>query len=107
MDLFDIGLYASYILVIVAALAALVLPLISSFNNPKALAKGALGIGVLLVVFFVGYLLAGNEVTKVYTQHGVDANASKLIGGILITTYVFFIVSFASIILTEVLKLFK
>lgn len=107
MDLFDISLYASYLLVIIAVLTALILPLVNSLSDPKSLLKGFIGIGILLVVFFIGYMLAGDEVTTVYMKNNVDAGASKLIGGALVTMYVFFIVSFASIILTEILKLFK
>lgn len=108
MDLFDISLYASYLLVIVAGLAALLLPLINSFGDPKQLVKGLIGIGILLVVFFVGYVLSGSEITAVYIKNGVDnATASKLIGGSLIAMYIFFIVGFASVLVTEVIKLFK
>jgi len=108
MDIFDIGLYASYLLVIVAGLAALLLPLINSLGDPKQLLKGLIGVGILLVVFFVGYLLSGSEVTTVYIKNGIlDATSSKLIGGSLIAMYVFFIVGFASILVTEVIKLFK
>ncbi len=108
MDLFDISLYAAYILVIVGALAALLLPIISSFSDPKQLVKGLMGIGILLVTFFVGYLLSGDEITATYIRNGIDAaNASKMIGGSLIAMYMFFVVAFGSIIVTEVIKLFK
>ncbi|SRR5690606_5154838 len=107
MDLFDISIYAAYLLIIVAALAAIILPLINSLSDPKQLVKGLVGIGGMLVIFFVGYLLSGNEVTAVYLKNEVDAGASQLVGGALIAMYIFFIVSFGSILLTEVLKLFK
>lgn len=107
MDLFDISIYTAYLLVIVAALSAIVLPIINSLGDPKQLLKGLIGIGVMLVIFFVGYLLSGNEVTAVYLKNEVDAQASQLVGGALIAMYIFFIVSFASILVTEVLKLFK
>lgn len=107
MDLFDISIYTAYLLVIVAALSAIVLPIINSLGDPKQLFKGLIGIGVMLVIFFVGYLLSGNEVTAVYLKNEVDAQASQLVGGALIAMYIFFIVSFASILVTEVLKLFK
>ncbi len=108
MDIFDISIYVAYLLVIIAALAALVLPLVNSLSDPKQLVKGLIGIGVLLLTFVVGYLISGDEITGTYIRNGVDApNASKLIGGSLIAMYMFFIVGFASIIVTEVIKLFK
>lgn len=108
MDIFDISIYVAYLLIIVAALAALVLPLVNSFNDPKQLVKGLIGIGILLLTFIIGYLISGDEITGTYIKNGVDtSNASKLIGGSLIAMYMFFIVGFASIIVTEVTKLFK
>lgn len=108
MDLFDITLYAAYLLVIIGMLAAIVLPVINSFNDPKQLVRGLLGIGILLVTFIVGYLISGDEITATYIKNEVTtANASKMIGGSLIAMYMFFIVAFGSIIVTEVIKLFK
>lgn len=107
MDIFDISLYVSYALVIIAILTALLLPLINSFSDPKKLVKIALGLGVLVVIFFIGYAVSSDEVTSVYARHGVDESSSKIIGGALITMYIFFVVSFLSIIFTEITKLFR
>ena len=106
-NLVDIGLYLSYGLVIVAVLAAIILPLINAFGDPKKLVKMGIGLGALVIVFFVAYTISSNEVTAVYMKNKVDEGASQLIGGALITMYAFFIVAFASIIFTEVAKLFK
>lgn len=107
MDGFDIALYVSYGLIIIAALAALILPLIQSFSDPASLVKTAAGVGILLVVFFVGYALSGNEVTPIYTRWNVDATASKWIGGTLITMYIFLAAAILGILVTEVSKVFK
>ena len=107
MDLIDIGIYVSYGLIAVAILAAVLLPLINSFSDPKKLVKIGVGLGTLLVVFFIGYAISSDEVTNIYMRHNVDASSSKLIGGALVTMYIFFVVAFASIVITEVGKLFK
>src|SRR5690606_9397599 len=107
MDLIDIGIYVSYGLIAVAILAAVILPLINSFSDPKKLVKIGVGLGSLLVVFFIGYALSSDEVTNTYMRHDVNASSSKLIGGALVTMYIFFVIAFASIIVTEVGKLFK
>lgn len=107
MDIFDILIYLSYALIVIAALGAVILPLIKSLDDPKGLLKAGIGVGILLGVFVIGYIISDNEVNNVYTKFDVDASASKLIGGVLITTYVFFIAAFASIIFTEVAKNFK
>lgn len=107
MDIYDIGIYLSYGLVIIAVLAAVILPLINAFNDPQKLVKTGIAVAVLLVIFFIGYTLADNEVTLTYQKFGINEGSSKLIGGALITMYVFFVVAFLSIIVTEVGKLFK
>lgn len=106
-NIIDIGLYLSYALVIFAILAAVILPLINSFGDPKKLVKMGVGLGALVIVFFVAYTISSSEVTAVYLRNNVDEGASQLIGGALITMYMFFVVAFVSIIFTEVAKLFK
>ena len=103
----DFALYASYALVAIAALAAIILPLINSFDDPKSLLKTGAGLVGLLVLFFIGYALSGNEVTPSYAEFNVDAGTSKFIGGLLIMTYLLFVGAFLSILFTEVSKMFK
>jgi hypothetical protein len=107
MNLVDIALYLSYGLIIVAALGATILPLINSLGDPGSLIKTGAGIIGLLVIFFIAYAIAGNEVTPLYATHGVNASLSKWVGGALITMYVLFIIALLSIIITEVSKLFS
>lgn len=107
MEFVDIGLYVAYGLLIIAALAAIILPLVNSFSNPKSLVKAGIGIAVLVVLFLIGYVLASDEVTSKYTTLGVGEGISKFVGGALITMYILFIVAIVSIIITEVNKAFK
>lgn len=106
-NIIDILLYLAYALVIIAALGAIILPLIKSLDDPKSLLKAGIGIVILLVIFGISYVVSSDEVTNVYTKFNVDAQASKIIGGVLITTYAFFVAAFASILFTEVAKNFK
>ncbi|MGK7397751.1 MAG: hypothetical protein ACNS62_24465 [Candidatus Cyclobacteriaceae bacterium M3_2C_046] len=104
----EYGLYAGYILMIVAALAAIVLPLINAISNPKSLIKGVVGIVFLGVIFIIGYALAGSEVTQAYITQGVtESSASKLIGGALITMYILVAIAIVGIVFTEIVKLVK
>lgn len=103
----DFALYVGYGLIAIAALSAIVLPLIGAFGDPKSLAKSGIGVLGLLVVFFLGYLFSGNEVTAVYSQFGVDASLSKTIGGAVTMMYLMLIIVFAAIIYSEVSKLFR
>jgi hypothetical protein len=99
MDFIDIGLIGSYILIGLCTLAATLIPLYQSFGDPKTLLKS--GIGIMMVVFLFGYLLAdGSSV-------GVDEATSKFVGAGIITTYAFFFLAIAGIIYTEVSKIFS
>ncbi len=103
----DFALYLGYGLIGIAALAAIVLPMIGAVNDPKSLAKSGIGIAALLVVFLLGYLISGSEVTSVYPQFGVDASLSKTIGGAVTMMYLMLTIVFVAILYSEISKLFK
>jgi hypothetical protein len=98
---------ASYILVGLAAAGSILLPLIKSIGDPKSLVGSAIGLGFLLVLFFIGYSLAGDEVTPKYMEFNVDSSLSKIIGGVLTMFYILLGVSLVGIVYTEVSKIFK
>jgi hypothetical protein len=100
MDFIDIGLIGSYILIGLCTLAATLIPLYQSFGDPKTLLKSGIGIGIMMVVFLFGYLLADGS-------SGVDEATSKFVGAGIITTYAFFFLAIAGIIYTEVSKIFS
>ncbi|MEQ9300600.1 MAG: hypothetical protein RIF33_18660 [Cyclobacteriaceae bacterium] len=107
MDTIDIALYGAYILTIVAAVAAVVLPLIQSLGDPASLAKSGLGLLALVVVFGIGYAMAGSEVLPSYVEFGVDAGLSKFIGGSLTMMYILTIGAIGGIVFTELSKAVK
>ncbi|MFQ3214396.1 MAG: hypothetical protein ACI9XJ_001121 [Marivirga sp.] len=107
MEIIDIILYASYLLVIVAALGAIILPLVNALGNPKTLVKSVAGVVLLGVIFLVSWALSGNEVTVVYTKFGITSVSSQVIGGVLITTYALMVIAVLSIVYSEVSKLVK
>ncbi len=107
MDTFDIMLYLAYTLVIIAAVAALILPLINAFGNPKSLLQTGAGVLVLVVIYLIGFALSSNEVTTVYTQNNVGPDLSKFVGGIIIMMYLMIGIAIISIFITELSKLLK
>jgi len=107
MDTFDIFLYLAYTLVIVAAVIAIVMPLINALGDPKSLLMSGVGVLALVVVFIVGYAISGKEVTAVYTKFDVGPDLSKVVGGALIMTYIMGIGAILGIIYTEFLKIVK
>lgn len=107
MEFVDIMLYGSYLLVIVATLGAIVLPLISALNNPKSLVKSFLGVAIIGVVYLIGWGISGDEVTAKYIQFDITSTSSKVIGGVLITTYLLMGIAVISIIYSEISKIIK
>ncbi|MEQ8550336.1 MAG: hypothetical protein RIC03_20640 [Cyclobacteriaceae bacterium] len=101
MDIVDVGLFASYILIALCAIAAIVIPLVQSFGDPQSLIKSGVGVGVLLVVFLVGYIVADG------TSAGATETTSKLVGAGIISMYILFFGAIVGIILTEVTKIIK
>lgn len=101
MDIIDIGLYASYVLIILCAVAAVVIPLVQSFGDPKSLIKSAIGLVALVVVFFISYALADSDAP------GATATTAKLVGAGIITMYILFIGALVGIVYTEVSKMIK
>lgn len=101
------GLYAAYALAGLALVLAIVLPLISALSNPKALLGSAVGLIGIAIVFFIGYSIANDEVTTIYTKFGITDSSSKFIGGALITMYILVLLALVSIVFTEVTKIFK
>ncbi len=105
MDIVQIGLILTYILLAVGVLAAIIMPLFQAITtDPRSLLKSAMGLGFIVVIYFIGYALSGNEVTAKYTEFGVDASISKMVGGILNTMYILMFGALAGIIFTEVHK---
>jgi hypothetical protein len=107
MEIVDIMLYGAYLLVIVATLGAIVLPLISALSNPKSLLKSVLGIAVIGVVYLIGWAVSGDEVTAKYIQFDISSTSSRVIGGVLITTYLLMGIAVISIVYSEIAKIIK
>ncbi len=102
----DLGLWISYILLFAAVAGMAVYSLVNMLRDLKN-AKGTLiGVGVLLALFLLSFLISGDEVLPKYEQLGISSGQSKMIGAGLITLY---IIGFATVVLavfTEFRKLF-
>jgi hypothetical protein len=109
MDIYDISLYAGYLLVIVGCIAAVLLPLLKAFENPKELMTSGIAVLGILALFAVAYLISDNEVTPRLAAEpfNMTAESSQLIGGLLISCYFLFVIAFVGIFVTEGSKLLK
>ena len=107
MDTFDIFLYLGYTLVLLAAVAAIILPLINALGNPQSLLKSGGGLLLVVVLYFVAYAFSGSEVTQEYSKFDVGPELSKIVGGTLIMAYLLLGFAVVGIVFTEFNKIFK
>ena len=104
LDLVDVILYFGYGMVMVAALLAVGFPLWIASKNPKSLVGTGVGLGSILVLFLVAWLLSSSEVYSSYSEFGVDASLSKFIGGMLNLVYILAGLAVVGIVYSEVSK---
>ena len=104
LDLVGIILYFGYGMVIVAAVLAVGFPLWIASKNPKSLVGTGVGLGSILVLFLVAWLLSSSEVYSSYAEFGVDASLSKFIGGMLNLVYILAGLAVVGIVYSEVSK---
>lgn len=109
MDTTDIFLYAGYLLVIVGAVFAILMPLINSFGDPKSLLKTGIGVIVVAAVFGIAYSTASGDVAAKYMADpfNITPEGAKMVGGVLLTVYSLFILAIVGIVITELNKLIK
>ncbi len=98
----DVGLFLSYILVGVCALAAVGMPLIKTFGDPQSFRKIGIGVGALVVVFVISLIIADNTVYE-----KASAGTSRMVGAGLIAMYFLTFFAVIGIVYTEVSKMIK
>ena len=97
-----------YILLGVAAIAAIVFPLITMAQNPKGAKNALIGVVILLVICGIGYEIAGSEEFIDYEGNMLaDAATSKKSEAGLIAFYILGAGAIGSIIFAEVSKMLK
>lgn len=106
----EVVLQGGGVLLIIATIAAIVGPIITSADDPKSLIKPLAAFVGLAILLFIGYSMAtgqeyiiksGDETTT------VTAETSRWVGGSLIMLYILGAVAIVSIIYTEISKYFK
>ncbi|HNT50078.1 MAG TPA: hypothetical protein PKK67_05800 [Cyclobacteriaceae bacterium] len=103
----DIGLYVAYGLFGLSLLAAVLLPAINLTKSPGGLVKSLMGVGALVVLFFVAYLLADTSVSLKAASLGETESSVKMIGAGLILFYIVMVIAVIGIIFSEINKALK
>jgi hypothetical protein len=111
----DLGLYASYILLGIALVAAIVMNLANAVKDPRSLIKGVAGIVLLGIIFLIGYSMAPDVLDaaaiRAFEAAEMDITADstkttyKLVGGAMTTTLVLVVVAVVGLVYSSVAKL--
>lgn len=110
--IFDFGLKATVVLIIVTAAAMLLFGIYQVATNFKSSLKGIIGLVVLIIVFFVTYSAASGEATGAVAEAadkagGLSAGNLKFISGSITTALILVGVAAASFVLSEIRNVFK
>ena len=99
------GIILTYILLAAAAIAAIAFPIMHLVANPNKAKQVGMGLGALLVVYILAYVLASDEVTEHYSKFNITDTQSKQVGAGLIVFYILAAGAVVSVLYSEVGKM--
>lgn len=100
----NFGIPFTYLLLIVATLGAIVAPVLEMLQKPASIKGAGIGLGALVVVFAIGYVLGD---TSNPSKLVVSEGTAKLIDTGLYAFYILALVSVVATVYSEVSKLIK
>ena len=100
----DTAIIVTFILIGLAALFAILGPMVQLFTNFKKAKNALIGIVVLVVILLIGFSLSTNEV---YEGFNVTSTQSQWIGGAIRSTMILIGLGVVAAVFTEVSKLFR
>lgn len=103
----DSFLYYTYALVGIAIVAAVVLPMIKMFSNPKGLKKMLMFLILAVVLVGLSYVLASGDPLLVKVNVPTTENVLKLTDTGLILTYILAVVAFVAILSGGLIRLVR
>ena len=102
----NFGIPLVYVALAIAVLSAVAFPVLQMVSDFKKAKTAIAGVGVLILVFLLTYMLAGNQpLTTNYAT--VPGEQMKLIEASLYMVYILFVVSVIAIIASSVSRYFK
>ncbi len=107
MDLINIGIIITYIMVFGAALAVLGFSVMQMMKSPKNAKETLYTVGGLVAVLIVSYALASSEVLPSYDKYNINAGAAKRVGMGLNAFYFLAIGAVVAVLYTEFGKAVK
>jgi len=104
----EIFLTIAYVLLGIAAIIMIMSPIYGIVTNPQNIVKLLISVGLIVVVFILGYALAGDSVSEVQSvKFGLTQTSSKIVGTGLYVAYITFGLTVLSLLYSSVIKFFK
>ena len=100
-------LFIAYVLLLVAILAAVLLPIVRTVQRPGTFKAASIRLGLLVSLFLVAWLWADDEVKPGYLNYDVNTTAVRFIGAILSLLYLVASMAIAGIGFTVCYKIIK
>lgn len=96
------------LMLLLGAVIMLISPIYGTITNPQNITKLLISVGLIVIVFIVGYALAGDSVSEIQEiKHGLTQTKSKMVGTGLYVTYIAFGLTVFSLLYASVIKIFK
>ena len=95
-----------YVLFVLAAASAVVFPILGMVKDFKKAINSLIGVGALIIIFFIGYAMSTDEAYKI-GERVVEGVASQRSEAGLITFYVMIFLAIGTIVYAEISKAFK
>lgn len=107
--LINIGLVLTYLMIAGAAIAAIAFPVMFLAKNPAKAKSTLLGVGVLLVITLISFLIASGDVMNFpgAEKFGMTEASTKRVGMGLIVFYILSFGAIGAVLYAELGKLFK
>lgn len=104
----DLLLSWTYAMCLISAVSAVLLPVITMLNNPKAMVRSLIGIGTVVVFILICYLLADDSPLVMVGGDVIEDRTQLVVSDTgLFATYASFVIAVVAIVGGEIYKLLK
>jgi len=111
-DIFNFGIYAVIVLIVLCAIAAILFGIFQVVTNPKGSLKGLIGIAALAAVFFIAYSMStmpepDTALAATKESFEVTDGEFKFISGEILAALTLAGVAAAAFVISEIINFFK
>jgi hypothetical protein len=110
-NIFDLGLKATVVLLVICAIIAVLFGIYHMVTNPKGAIKGIIGLVVIIILFGILYSMSTPETSGIVgnavEKFDLSANESKFISAALKSTLILGALAALSFVVSEIRNFFK